>query len=74
MPAERFDDGVDELVTRYTALSPAAVAAIKHLTGRAFDAPRDAVLADAIPLLAACLAAPDLAAASATWRARQGGR
>jgi enoyl-CoA hydratase/carnithine racemase len=70
VPAERFDDGVAELVARYAALSPAAVAAIKHLTGRAFDSTRDAALAEAVPLLAACLAAPDVAQASATWRAR----
>ena len=61
VPAERFDDGVAELVARYAALSPAAVVAIKRLTGRAFDAPRDTVLAEALPLLAACLDAPDVA-------------
>ena len=38
-PRERFADGVAELVARYAALSPAAVVAIKRLTGRAFDAP-----------------------------------
>ena len=72
VPAERFDDGVAELVERYAALSPAAVAAIKHLTGRAFDTTRDAALAEAVPLLGDCLAAPDVARASATWRARSG--
>ncbi len=70
VPAERFAEGVDELVARYTALSPAAAAAIKHLTGRAFDTPRDAALAEAVPLLQQCLAAPDVATASAVWRAR----
>ena len=72
VPAERFDDGVAELVERYAALSPAAVAAIKHLTGRAFDTTRDVALAEAVPLLGDCLAAPDVARASATWRARSG--
>jgi hypothetical protein len=42
------------------------------LTARAFDAPRDTVLAEALPLLAACLAAPDVASASAVWQARAG--
>ena len=51
VPAERFAEGVDELVARYTALSPAAAAAIKYLTGRAFDTTRDAALAEAVPLL-----------------------
>ena len=68
--AERFDEGVAELVARYAALSPAAVAAIKRLTARAFDAPRDAVLAEALPMLAACLAQPDVAAAGTAWTGR----
>ena len=74
VPADRFDEGVDELVARYAALSPAAAAAIKHLTGRAFDMSRDEALAEAVPLLAQCLEAPDVAAASAVWRARNGDR
>ncbi len=72
VPAERFADGVDELVAHYAALSPASVVAIKRLTARAFDAPRDTVLAEVLPLLAACLAAPDVASASAVWQARAG--
>jgi enoyl-CoA hydratase len=70
VPAERFAEGVDELVARYVALSPNAVVAIKYLTGRAFDMSRDAAFAEAVPLLERCLAAPDVAAASAAWRAR----
>jgi enoyl-CoA hydratase len=73
VPAQRFDEGVAQLVARYAALSPAAVVAVKRLTARAFDAPRDTVLAEALPLLAACLAAPDVDAASAAWRARRSG-
>ena len=73
VPAERFTEGVDELVARYAALSPVAVAAIKHLTARAFDLSRDAALAEAVPLLERCLAAPDVAAASAAWRAHRPG-
>jgi hypothetical protein len=42
------------------------------LTARAFDAPRDTVLAEVLPLLAACLAEPDVASASALWQARAG--
>ena len=74
VPAERFAEGVDELVARYTALSPLAAAAIKYLTGRAFDTSRDAALAEAVPLLQQCLAAPDVATASAVWRARSAHR
>jgi enoyl-CoA hydratase/carnithine racemase len=74
VPAERFTEGVDELVARYTALSPLATAAIKYLTGRAFDTTRDAALAEAVPLLQQCLTAPDVATASAVWRARSAHR
>jgi enoyl-CoA hydratase/carnithine racemase len=70
VPAERFADGVDELVARYAALSPGAVVAIKRLTVRAFDAPRDTVLAETVPLMQQCLPAPEVAAAGAAWRAR----
>ena len=66
--AERFPVGVDELVAHYVALSPAAVVAIKHLTARVFDVSRDTALTDAVTLLTRCLAAPDVAAASAAWR------
>jgi len=61
-------------VARYTALSPLATAAIKYLTGRAFDTTRDAALAEAVPLLQQCLTAPDVATASAVWRARSAHR
>ena len=54
VPAERFDDGIAELVARYAALSPAAVVVVKRLTGRAFDAPRDTVLAEALPSAGRC--------------------
>jgi enoyl-CoA hydratase/carnithine racemase len=74
VPADRFDDAVAELIAHYAALSPASVVAVKRLTARAFDAPRDEVLAEALPLLRACLAAPDVAEASAEWRARSSGR
>lgn len=72
VPAERFADGVDELVAHYAALSPACAVAIKHLTARAFDAPRDEVRAEVLPLMQSCLAAPDVATASAVWQARAG--
>lgn len=68
VPAERFDAGVEELVARYAAASPIAMAAAKRLTARAMDTPLDAVYAEALPLLAACLASPDIAAAGAAWQ------
>ena len=68
VPADRFAEGVDALVARYVALSPDAVAAIKYLTGRAFEMSRDAALAEAVPLLERCLAAPHVAEANAAWR------
>jgi enoyl-CoA hydratase/carnithine racemase len=74
VPAERFAEGVDELVARYVALSPDAVAAIKYLTGRAFDVPRDTAFAEAVPLLERCLEAPQVEAASAVWRSRDRSR
>jgi enoyl-CoA hydratase/carnithine racemase len=72
VPAERFADGVNELVMRYAALSPGCTSAIKHLTARAFDAPRDTVLAEALPLLATCLGAPDVVTGNAAWQGRPG--
>ena len=72
VPAERFADGVDELVAHYAALSPACAVAIKWLTARAFDAPRDDVRAEVLPLMQRCLAAPNVATASAVWQARAG--
>jgi enoyl-CoA hydratase/carnithine racemase len=72
VPAERFADGVDELVAHYAALSPACAIAIKRLTARAFDAPRDTLLADALPMLAGCLGAPDVVTGNAAWQARPG--
>lgn len=70
VPAERFADGVDDLVARYAALSPACVVAIKRLTARAFDAPRDTVLAETAPLLQRCLTDPHVAEGTAAWRGR----
>jgi enoyl-CoA hydratase/carnithine racemase len=72
VPAERFADGADELVAHYAALSPTCALAIKRLTARAFDAPRDTVLAEVLPLLTDCLVTPDVATGSAAWRARPG--
>ena len=43
VPAERFDAGVEELVARYAAASPIAMAAAKRLTARAMDTPLDTV-------------------------------
>jgi enoyl-CoA hydratase len=68
VPADRFAEGVDALVARYVALSPDAVAAIKYLTGRAFDMSRDAALAEAVPRLERCLATSHVAQANAVWR------
>lgn len=71
VPAERFDAGVDQLVSRYLAMPYTALIAAKRPTARAMDAPLETVYAEALPLLADCLASPELAAASAAWRRRR---
>ena len=48
-----------------------AMVAAKRLTACAMDAPQDVVYAELLPMLDACLASPDMAAASAAWRAHK---
>ena len=71
VPAERFAEGVDELVAHYAALSPASVVRSSAYGARVRHAARRRPRRGR-PAAAACLAAPDVATASAVWRARAG--
>jgi enoyl-CoA hydratase len=71
VPAERFEEGLAEILERYLAAPRAASIASKRLMRRALDAPLEAVYADSRPLLDECLASPEVAAASEAWRRRQ---
>jgi enoyl-CoA hydratase len=74
VPAERFEQGLADILERYLAAPRAASIASKRLMRRALDAPLDAVYAESLPLLEECQASPEVAAAAEAWRRRQAGR
>ncbi len=71
VPAERFQAELTEVLDRYLAAPRTASIASKRLMGRAFDAPFETVYQESLPLLAECLASPDVQAANAAWRRRK---
>ena len=74
VPAERFEEGLAEILERYLTAPRAASIASKRLMRSTFDAPLDAVYAESLPLLDACRASPEVEAAAAAWRRRRAGR
>jgi enoyl-CoA hydratase/carnithine racemase len=74
VPAERFEEGLAEILERYLTAPRAASVASKRLMQRAFDAPLDAVYAESLPLLEECQASPEVATAAEAWRRRQAER
>jgi enoyl-CoA hydratase len=74
MPAERFEEGLADILERYATAPHAASVASKRLMRRTFDAPFDTVYEASLPLLADCLASPEVAAAADAWRHRREGR
>jgi enoyl-CoA hydratase/carnithine racemase len=70
VPAERFGEGVAEVLTTYLDAPRTASAASKRLMGRALDAPFETVYRESLPLLAECLASPDVESAREAWRRR----
>ena len=74
VPAERFDEGLAEIVARYRAVPPTAAAASKRLMRLAFDAPLSAAVAEMPAFMARCLASPDAQAAADAWRQRRAAR
>jgi enoyl-CoA hydratase/carnithine racemase len=74
VPAADFDAGVAALAERYLQAPPAASAASKRLMASAFERPFEEAYAASLPLLADCLAAPEVAAAKAAWQRRRAAR
>jgi len=74
VPAERFEAALAEVLELYLQAPRAAAIASKRLIGRAFDAPFETVYRESLPLIADCLASPDVEAAGRTWRRRKTGR
>jgi enoyl-CoA hydratase len=70
LPATGFAAAVDGVVAGYATAPAAALIGAKRLTALAFDASLATVHAELLPLLAACLASADVAAAGAAWRRR----
>ena len=70
VPAERFGEGVAEVLATYLDAPRTASAASKRLMGRAFDAPFETVYRESLPLLAECLASPEVESAREAWRRR----
>lgn len=74
VPAARFEEGVREIVDLYAGTPRAAAIASKRLLDRAFDAPFETVYQESVPLLAECLASPEVAVAMDAWRQRRAAR
>ncbi len=71
VPAERFEEGLAEVVSLYLKVPRTAAIASKRLMQRAFQSSFDEALAEARELLAGCLASPEAAAAAAEWQVRK---
>ena len=74
VPAERFEEGVAEVLATYLDAPRTASAASKRLMGRALDAPFETVYRESLPLLAECLASSDVESARAAWLRRSAER
>jgi enoyl-CoA hydratase/carnithine racemase len=74
VPADGFEDGVTTIIERYRSTPRMAAITSKRLLDRAFDASFDVVYQESIPLLADCLASPEVAAAMDAWRQRRADR
>ena len=72
VPAERFREGVEELVGRYLQASQPAAAAVKRLMHRDRE-PFDVVFDDSLRMLRECLDSPDFAAGNEAWKQRRRG-
>jgi enoyl-CoA hydratase/carnithine racemase len=71
VPAERFGEGVEEVVARYLRASSVAAAAVKRLMRRVRDDFED-VFEDSMPMLRECLESADFAAGNEAWTRRRG--
>lgn len=74
VPANGFEDGLTANIERYRRTPRMAAIASKQLLDRAFGASFEEVYQASIPLLAKCLASPDVTAAMDAWRQRRAHR
>ena len=70
VPTARFEAGVAEVLALYLEAPRTASMASKHLMRSALDAPFETVFRESVPLLAECLASPDVESATEAWRRR----
>jgi enoyl-CoA hydratase/carnithine racemase len=71
VPSEDFGARVAALVDQYLQAPRAASAASKRLMASAFERSFEEAYAASLPLLADCLASPEVAAAKAAWQRRR---
>jgi enoyl-CoA hydratase len=74
VPAERFEEGLAELVELYLRAPHTAAVASKRLMRMSFEATLDEAYDASLPLLAECLASPEVEAAGEAWRRRRAER
>jgi enoyl-CoA hydratase/carnithine racemase len=70
-PTERFEAELDEVLKKYLAAPPTTNKASKRLLRHAFESSFEAVYQESLPLMAECLASPEVAAACEAWRRRR---
>jgi enoyl-CoA hydratase/carnithine racemase len=73
-PPERFEARLDEVLRLYLEAPHTAAVASKRLMNRVFNAEFDTVLQESLPLMADCLASPEVAAAGQVWQRRRASR
>src|SRR5205814_396977 len=71
VPATRFERGLEQVIQTFLAAPRTAVVASKRLMQRAFDADFETIYQESLPLVAACLADPDVQVAGDLWRRRR---
>jgi enoyl-CoA hydratase/carnithine racemase len=74
VPAERWREGLAEIVGLYLRAPRSATIAAKRLMLRAFDADAETVYQESLPLIRECLASPEVEAAKVAWRQRKEAR
>jgi len=74
LPAEQFEAGLADLLDIYVRAPRTAAMGSKRLLRRAFDTTLDDAIQETGPLIAACLASPEAAAAQLAWRRRKAER
>jgi enoyl-CoA hydratase/carnithine racemase len=74
VPAEHFEAGLAEVLELYLKAPHTACIASKRLMQHAFEASFETAYRESVPLLAECLASPEVAAAKEAWQQRRAAR